>query len=386
MNIPKELHFILDILKGETPESLQRNEPDYFSKIDWEEFIIQARHHRIYPLLYSKSKQLFKEQIPAYVFQTLQHEYKKNTFQMLLLSAEMEQVSKLFNGDKIRLLFLKGPIIAYDLYGDISMRTCSDLDILVPINQLETVELRLLSLGYKKDDYIESILSDWKWRHHHVTFIHPHKKIKIEIHWRLNPGPGKEPKFDELWERRRVSNLTSYPLYFLGKEDLFLFLVTHGARHGWSRLRWLLDIKLMVEKELNFRKVYQLLKKNDYVHIGGQALILVSKLIGVTLTREVLLLLKHKHHYKLAQEAIFYLERRVNLHQASIPEEISKYHSRHLFSLMSLTQKALYILSCVHPFSGDAKALPLPKSLHYLYFPLRPITWMMQKAKKQALP
>ena len=39
-----------------------------------------------------------------------------------------------------------------------------------------------------KDDYIQTVLNDWKWRHHHVTYFHPEKEIKLEIHWRLNPA------------------------------------------------------------------------------------------------------------------------------------------------------------------------------------------------------
>ena len=37
---------------------------------------------------------------------------KKNTFQMLHLSGEMEQISKLFNENEIRTLVLKGPVLA----------------------------------------------------------------------------------------------------------------------------------------------------------------------------------------------------------------------------------------------------------------------------------
>ena len=106
-----------------------------------------------------------------------------------------------------------------------------------------------------KDDYIVKVLNDWKWRHHHITYFHPQKKIKLEVHWRLNPGPGKEPCFNELWERKRISSLTSFPVYFLGREDLFLFLVSHGARHGWSRLRWLVDIHQLVKQELDWSKL-----------------------------------------------------------------------------------------------------------------------------------
>lgn len=81
------------------------------------------------------------------------------------------------------------------------------------------------------------------------------EKIKVEIHWRLNPGPGREPSFNELWERKAISSITTnQPIYILGNMDLFLFLVSHGARHGWSRLRWLEDIDMLLKKKWIGRK------------------------------------------------------------------------------------------------------------------------------------
>ena len=34
----------------------------------------------------------------------------------------------------------------------------------------------------------------------------------------------------------------------------FYFLITHGARHGWSRLRWLMDIDKMLNGKLDWDK------------------------------------------------------------------------------------------------------------------------------------
>ena len=76
----------------------------------------------------------------------LQRNYKINTFQMLHLSGEMEQVSKLFTENEIRTLFLKGPVLAHDLYGDISLRTSSDLDLLIPLHDLDKAEELLIKL------------------------------------------------------------------------------------------------------------------------------------------------------------------------------------------------------------------------------------------------
>ena len=70
---------------------------------------------------------------------------------MLTLCGEMEQVSKLFTENHIPLLFLKGPVIAADIYGDISLRTSKDLDILISITHVEKAEKLLLSLGYEKE-------------------------------------------------------------------------------------------------------------------------------------------------------------------------------------------------------------------------------------------
>ena len=147
-NIPKELKLLLEIIKMENEiEGLFKNES--FTDIDWELFLQLAKHHRVYPILYSKIKEI--DGIPSHVVQTLHQEYKKNTFQMLTLSGEMEQVSKLFTDNEVPLLFLKGPVIAADLYGDISLRTSKDLDILISLNDLEKVEKLLLSLGYEKE-------------------------------------------------------------------------------------------------------------------------------------------------------------------------------------------------------------------------------------------
>jgi len=381
-NVPRELMVILELLKKNDGNINQ----DLFTNLDWDLFIQQAKHHRVYPVLYPLLKNDPVDCIPIKVIQQLSQEYKRNTFKMLYLSAEMERVSKFFTEDSIRLLFLKGPVIAHELYGDVSLRTSSDLDFLVPIEDLEKAEAILVNQGYEKDDYIKTVLKDWKWRHHHATFIHPKKGLKLEIHWRLNPGPGIEPRFEVLWERKTKSKLINYPVYFLGKEDLFLFLVSHGARHGWSRLRWLLDIHQIIKQTIDWKKTYNLLKTYQFHNAGAQALVLTNTLLNSPLSADMNPIVANKRSKELAQEAIFYLERMVNLHTDPVPEEISRYHSRHLFSLMSRKQKLWYLLSILHPFPEDADALPLPKKLHFLYFPLRPFIWAWRRKRKHVLP
>lgn len=373
-SVPRELFFLLELLKEEQSSHIVD-----MQMIDWSHFLDLALHHRLYPLLHQKIKEM--DFIPSEVKKQLANYYRKNTFQMLKLSAEMSWVNATFKESDIPIIFLKGPNLAHDLYGDLSLRTCSDLDVLIPISQLKKAE-ELLSLhGYIKDDYIETILGDWSWRHHHITFFHKEKGVKLEIHWRLNPGPAFEPSFDQLWKHKRMSELLKEPLYILGREDLFFFLVTHGARHGWSRLRWLCDIQQMLKADLNWREVMKKMKKYHVEKVGGQAFLLAEGLLDSQLPKYANRITDNKS-MKLAQEAIFYLENMVNLHTDPVPKYVSKYHGRHLFSMMSPQQKCLSLISWLFPYPEDAETLPLPKVLHFLYFPLRPILWVWRKIRR----
>jgi hypothetical protein len=379
--LSKELKLLLQFLKVENTQTLF-DKQECFHDIDWANFLLLARHHRIYPMIYQRLKKLGHPSIPSHVMESLHKGYMKNTFQMLRLSGEMECLSKQFSSNQIQLLFLKGPVLAAALYGDISLRTSSDLDVLVPIHRLEQADELLFQLGYVKEDYFSTVLSEWRWRHHHLTYFHPEKGIKLEVHWRQNPGPSKEPNFRELWERKRVSSISKFPVYLLGREDLFLFLVSHGARHGWSRLRWLLDIHQILKQEFDWSRTVRLLKKYQCFHTGGQALLLASTLLGTPLTREMKVLTAGNRPRRLAEDALFYIKQMINLHTDPVPEDVARYHKHHLFSLMSSRQKLLFILSFFYPYPMDAETLPLPKTLHFLYFPLRPVLWVWRRARQ----
>lgn len=383
-NIPEETKMLLAIMKME--ENEQQCFPDHFKRklvnMNWDLFLQLAAHHRVYPSIYKKVKALDEKRVPSYVVQTLKREVQKSTIRMLQLSGEMGKVAKQFEDHQIRTLFLKGPVLAHDLYGDISLRTSSDLDLLIDIHCLDQAETILINQGYIKDDYIHSVLNDWKWRHHHVTYFHPEKQTKIEIHWRLNPGPGKEPGFPELWSRKRLCTLTTTPIWILGYEDLFLFLVSHGARHGWSRLRWLEDICQLIQKKPDWHQIRKLLKTYQCLHVGGQAILLASHLLNMKIPEEMETITEGSLPCQLAQKAIFYLKQMVNLHSEPIPEDVARYHKRHLFSLMSVRQKLIFMLSFLYPYPKDAETLPLPKRLHFLYFPLRPFLLLWRKTRK----
>ncbi|GIN73232.1 hypothetical protein J14TS2_37070 [Bacillus sp. J14TS2] len=380
-NVPQELKLMLEWVNEQNNEEIDWEK---FQAIDWDFFVQLAIHHRLYPLLATKIKD--DPRVPENVQTTLTNLFKQNTYRMLHLCAEIEGLGQLFKEKGIRSLFLKGPLLAEDLYGDISKRTSGDLDVLIPIHQLEQTENLLIAQGYQKDEYIQSLLNDWKWRHHHFTYYHPIQGTKIEIHWRLNPAPSREPSFAELWDRKRRSLLTNSVVYMLSKEDLFFFLVTHGARHGWSRLRWLVDIHKLTQQGLDWRRILKQLRKYQVCSVGGQSLILSQQLLKTNITEEMRSFFKGRRPLKLAEGAVYYVEKMVHLHSDPVPKEVAEYHAKHLFSLMPNRQKTFYLLSTLYPYYTDAETLALPTKFHFLYFPLRPFLWLWRKTKKKPSP
>ncbi|MFS0870089.1 nucleotidyltransferase family protein [Paenibacillus xylanilyticus] len=380
---PQELKLILIIMKDELQELAPGAVKALTEGTDWQLFLRLVYHHRLYSVLYMKLKSLESPFIPAAVVEGLRQEYTANTFRMLHLTAEMEQVCTAFNEKGIRSITLKGPALAHDLYGDVSLRTSKDLDILIPFEDVESAEQILVTLGYvSKEGKRTPTVQSWKWREHHICYKHPLKKTQVEIHWRLNPDSGKETDFELLWQRSRFSTYTQTPVRMLEREDLWAYLVTHGARHGWFRLRWLMDIDQMIRSmPLDVNLLTRRLKAEGRLSIGAQALRLVSVLLNTPLDASYrgLLTSQERAGERLAKHGVLFMNEMLET-----PANLRSYRS-YLFALRSTRQKMFFFIERLYPSTWDVEQLPLPRSLHFLYFPLRPFLWFWRRMKRNTM-
>lgn len=378
-SFPNELNALLAFLQtdGGSPHGQPMQES--LRDIDWDQFVELAMHHRVYPQVYAKWRD--SERLPAEVRHTLKAAYEQNVFHMLGLCAELERICRTLADKRVRPLVLKGPVLAKDLYGDISLRTSKDLDILIPLADVGKAERIFAELGYRSGKNVPRIFQDWKWKVHHLSFVHPQTGIQVEIHWRLNADMGKEPSFEELWERKRTSPITGGPVWLPGKEDLFLYLVTHGARHGWFRLRWLADIDRLARQELNWPALIGLLRRNGCLHLGGQALVLASQLLRTPVPEAMKPFVSGSRPRRLAQRSLYFIRDRIAFSPEPSSPELARYYKRYLFSLKTGREKGAFLIRRLYPSFRDAEALPLPKELRFLYFPLRPFIWLWRQMK-----
>ncbi|MGM1050394.1 MAG: nucleotidyltransferase domain-containing protein [Bacillota bacterium] len=372
----KELILLLKILGSHSLDE------SHFVDVDWERFLDLAFHHRVYPILYVKLKEYTYERIPSSVIKTLHSKYSTNVINMLLLSSELEKINKEFIEHNVQSLLLKGPVLALMLYGDLSLRTSKDLDILVSPHHVTQAEEILVRLGYETEEKDQDAINIWRRKQHHISYVHPVFLTQVELHWRMSlelPGAS----FEDLWERRITTTVSSSPINYLGNEDIFVYLVSHGSRHGWFRLRWLYDIDRMMSKEMiNIKKLKQIYKSDGGQHLAGQSIILTSKLFSTKIPNELELLIHNKRSQKLANSALFFIHNKINL-STDADKNILGQHKHYLYSLMTGKQKFSLAINYLYPSPKDVVLLPLPKSLHFLYFPLRPFLWLWRNLKKQ---
>jgi len=147
-------------------------------------------------------------------------------------SAALTQMLAAFHRRGIQAISLKGPWLAQRLYGDATLRACSDLDFLVRPSDWAAVEDMLRESGFSP-----LCSRDQRHRHWHHAGIH------IEPHFRLTaPFDVENMDCEDVWSRAQFSKFGGVPGWLLSPADELLFLCIHAARHCFERLSILLDL------------------------------------------------------------------------------------------------------------------------------------------------
>ncbi|WP_051318419.1 nucleotidyltransferase family protein [Cohnella thermotolerans] len=379
-SLPRELKALLPCLRMQQGKPAWRELPDW-EAIDREQLLRLVKHHRVYPLVMESWR---SEGDSSAVLQELRALRNRNSLHMLQLAAEMTEVVRLLAERGVPALVLKGPVLAKKLYGDLSLRTSKDLDLLVPPGRIGEAESVLQSRGYREDGAIPRVLNDWMRKTHHASYKLPATGIQIELHWRMNPDTANEPDFEALWARRQEADFSGRTVAMLGPEDLFVYLVSHGARHGWFRLRWLADIDRMLRSPLRWTLLRTLLEQNECRHLAGQAAILCEALLQTPVPEAMRPYMAKRRALRLAKGAVKIIRDLVQMTPKPNSKDVNKYYRRYVFSIRSLRQKRAYLISKLYPSSWDARLLPLPAPLRFLYFPLRPFLWFWRRMRNEA--
>lgn len=220
--------------------------------IDWEYLIKLAKTHRIILLLYHNLK---NKRIPETIKKELKDIYTSNLIESLRLEAEREKIFKLFNGQGIDCVPLKGTVFARDVYGDIALRQTADIDVLVRENDLFRVKELLLNNGFQRVG-----LSDQYYLKESCHLVFSNGRCMVEAHWNIGPYNKIKVPAEYLWQKvcRQAEGLRLSP------DMTLVFMLLKFNFDSFFSLRYLVDIAATLRRfktEINWNKFEQSLKR-----------------------------------------------------------------------------------------------------------------------------
>jgi hypothetical protein len=334
--------------------------------LDWEQVLRLVDHHRVVPQVYSVLAEL-SHLLPAEPLDALRWRYQDNARRALWFTAELQRVLSHLESAGIQALPYKGPVLAKALYGDVTERQFSDLDILIRPEDVLKAKAALRALGHEcspelrqqeEPAYIASGCG--------YVFHSPAGRNLLDLQWRIVPR-FYSIEFDVagFLDRAEEVILDGCTLRTLRGEDLLLVLCVHAAKHVWVQLSWLCDIaQLIKSQKIDWDVVHDEAKQLGIERIVSLNLLLAHRLLGAspppqiqkslrydpsatTLADEIQRIIERSTHYDTETVAYFWLMTRLR--------ERWQDRVRFLWRLVFT------------PSLSEWSAIQLPKPLHPLY-------------------
>lgn len=217
---------------------------------DWDRFLSMAQFHGVIVPVAAALGQIGTRTDPV-VRAQLRHERVTFAATELLKYARWRRACSALADAGIRAVTMKGFHVAFAIYGGLGQRLVGDFDFLVhPRDVAASIELferhgyhptaawqraiQHVGLDYIKSGSIEMSLA-------------AHDGLVIDLHWAVTPDKNALSAEEVLAAAVPVSDPSCVGLgSSLG--DTLAMLVVHGEKHGWTRLRWLVDVVCGLEK------------------------------------------------------------------------------------------------------------------------------------------
>jgi hypothetical protein len=349
------------------------------SAIDWGKLLAFADEHCVRPLLFQNLKAVCWDAVPPSVRRELEGFCKSNAQKNLLMAGELLRLLRSFNENEVPVVTFKGPTLAEAVYGDLSLREFSDLDLLIRVQDLAKAEDILLDCGYTAQfpdrDYRNAFLS----YHGQYAFRRGQSDLWVDLHWQFSEDGVVFPlRAAEVWPRLIEGTIAGRTVPSLAHDDLGLFLAAHGTKEGWRRTLWLCDFAEFLRRYRHLDWI-AILERAQRSHSSRQ-LLLAVELAATMLDAPAPAELLNQARNSSAVQSLARRAREGMLLTAPKGSWEFRFglntHDKWLHRLLPIT--ALLTTRT----AGDYRAMPLPKSLWGLYYLTRPFRLVGRLAKK----
>ena len=230
-------------------------------ELNWDRVVKLALRNGLSPLLCFHLNQIGSTDVPTATMNFLRDHFQKNSAFSVVLTGELTALLRTFQENGISAVPYKGPAIAARLYGDLNLRQCGDLDILVRESDVWKASELIVARGFAPHFTIpETKRNDFVRLSYVQLFRRDRGQTMIELHWGIAPRFfGVRFDAQGYWRRLQTMTLQGTTISMPAPEDLLLTLCVHGAKDCWERLEWVSAIAELIRSasELNWESVWQ---------------------------------------------------------------------------------------------------------------------------------
>ena len=216
----------------------------------WESVVALASRQGVAPLLHRRLQADGAiASVPAPLARQLEEARRTTGLVNLRNYGEFHRVARALGEAGIPLIALKGLHLAELVYRDISLRTMSDLDILVPRDRVAQCFAVLRGLDYGHDEELASAVAGMLDTKCNLGLAHATLGTWLEVHWTLDERHGEPTDpLPDVWRCARPARLGNADTQVMSPEFLLLHVCAHLAcNHSFSfSVRALCDIAEIV--------------------------------------------------------------------------------------------------------------------------------------------
>jgi putative nucleotidyltransferase-like protein len=337
----------------------------------WDEVMNLVEKHETYPLVWRNLQQLRFENVPEEIQSRLEALFRANALRNAIVADELGALLRLLDSQAIPAIPLKGLPLAEALYGSFLFRVCADMDILIPAGDIPRALNLLTGLGYRLDcpAWFPGKFKNANLFEFSLTRTGRGAEFQIELHhdltWFSAVHPGRIQAF---WERATRQRWRNSPTWTLDREDQFLMLLMHAARHDWRGLKWLVDLDAAWQGGLSWDKLAERADRFQLRRVVQRGICICSTLFGHPLPREFsqTLPIPDLNHF---------------LAPPCVPDLKRSFISSRDFAAGRWEMFRLLGHRLLGPTTVDASAVHLPRSLCYLYYGVRPLRLCWRAAR-----
>ncbi len=212
--------------------------------IDWTVFTQTAINCRLAGLVGHTMGRLVPDLMPPDVLDALRFYRDQVRARNRELLHELAQAVEVLADNGIEAIPFKGPILAFQAYGDLGLSEFNDIDLLVHDSDVASTMAAFLDLGYERHIASTTPQAELIQRFQgNDTVFKNHPRRVFRIHGRLTArNMAFDIDYDGLWRRAQKKQLNGHVFRVLTPEDTLVVLAIQGGQNQWRNIRWLCDV------------------------------------------------------------------------------------------------------------------------------------------------